>query len=144
MYVELDEDGTRVVARHLFGVEQRTLHPRPAFARIGEMMLLAERHLFDSEGSYSGKHWRPPSLEWQAEKARRGLDPRVNHATRRARRSFTQRGNPEQIRRSTDRGIDFGSRVPYAKYMQDPLRFGHRQVEQFEDTLQRYIVRGVL
>lgn len=137
-------DGDRLAVTHLLGVEHRTLHPRPAFARIGEQMLLAEKHLFDSQGAYAGTPWKRNSPEWTAEKARRGLDRRVNHATRRARRSLTQRGNPDQIRRSTDRGIEFGSKVPHVKYMQDPIRFGTLQHRQFNRTLARWFVEGVL
>jgi hypothetical protein len=151
----LDVDGDRLVVSHLLGVEQRTLHPRPAFARIGEQMLLSERHLFDSEGASSGRHWRRDEPETLAAKERQGLDPRVMHATRRLRRSLTQRGNPDQIRKSTDRGIEFGTRVPYAKYHTDtgderpriiraPVAFDTLQRRQFERTLQRWIMQGFL
>lgn len=142
--VSLDEDGSSLVVTHLLGVEHRTLHARPAFGVIGLQMLHAERQLFDSQGAYAGTPWKRNSPEWTAEKARRGLDRRVNHATRRARRSLTQRGNPEQIRRSTDRGIEFGSKVPHVKYMQDPIRFGTLQQRQFNRTLTRWFVEGVL
>ncbi len=145
--VELDCDGDRLVARYLLGVEQRTLHPRPAFARIGEQMLLAERHLFDSQGSFAGKHWPDIEPETRERKAEEGLDQRVLHATRRLRRSLTQRGNAEQIRHSTDRGIEFGTRVPYAKYHardRPPVAFGQLQRRQFERTLTRWIMNGTL
>lgn len=149
----LDIEGDRLVARHLLAVEQRTLHPRPAFARIGEQMLLAEKHLFDSEGAFAGRHWerdQPSTLEAKAEM---GLDPRVLHATRRLRRSLTQRGNQEQIRKSTDRGIEFGTRVPYAKCHQTgtrnmparpPEAFERLQRRQFERTISRWILNGTL
>lgn len=163
----LDIEGDRLVARHLLAVEQRTLHPRPAFARIGEQMLLAEKHLFDSEGAYAGRHWRPDLPTTLAEKARLGLDPRVLHATRRLRRSLTQRGNPDQIRKSTDHGVEFGTRVRYAKYQtsghyqktgrkeapitvhrrvppRPPVQFGHAQHRQFERTISRWILNGTL
>lgn len=140
-------EGDRLVVTHLLGVEQRTLHPRPAFARIGEQMLAAERHLFDSQGAYSGRQWPRNDPSTDAAKARLGLDPRVMHATRRLRRSLTQRGNPEQIRKSTDRGIEFGTKVPYAKYhrkKRPPVAFGVLQRRQFSDTLQRWIVQGMV
>ncbi len=145
--VDIDEHGSRVVARHLLGVEHRTLHPRPAFARIGEQMLLAERHLFDSQGAFAGRHWPADEPETLERKAELGLDPRVLHATRRLRRSLVQRGNPEQIRRSTDRGIEFGTTVPYAKFHardRPPVQFGRAQRRQFERTLSRWILDGTL
>ncbi len=144
---ELDIHGDRLVTRYFSNVATRALHPRPAYARIGEQMLHAERLLFDSEGAYAGRHWErdePATLE---AKARAGLDPRVLHATRRLRRSLVQRGNPEQIRRSTDRGIEFGTRVPYAKYHErdrPPIQFGRLQRRQFERTLTRWILDGTL
>lgn len=145
--VDFDIDGDRLVVTHLASVEQRTLHPRPAYARVGEQMMLAERHLFDSQGGFAGKHWPPIQPETIAAKQRAGLDPRVLHATRRLRRSLTQRGNTDQIRRSTDRGIEFGTRVPYAKYhsaKRPPVAFGPAQRRQFNQTLSRWIVRGLL
>lgn len=145
--VDFDIDGDRLVVTHLASVEQRTLHPRPAYARVGEQMMLAERHLFDSQGGFAGKHWPQIQPETIAAKQRAGLDTRVLHATRRLRRSLTQRGNPDQIRRSTDRGVEFGTRVPYAKYhaaKRPPVAFGPAQRRQFNTTLSRWIVRGLL
>lgn len=111
------------------------------------MMLLSERHLFDSRGAFAGRVWPDIEPETKERKAELGLDPRVLHATRRLRRSLTQRGTTDQIRRSTDRGIEFGTRVEYAKYHardRPPVAFGRLQRRQFERTLSRWILNGTL
>ena len=158
----IDIDGDRDFARYLLGVEQDTRNARPALTKIGRDMRRYERELFDSQGASGGMPWAPDKPATLAAKSqlrtvagasrRRRLDPRVNHATRRLRKSLTT-GGPGAIRRSTRDSLTFGTSVSYAKYAQrgtkyaparPVLRFTKPQKKAMRQTILRWILDGTL
>lgn len=163
--LDMDVDGDRQFARYLFGVERNTRNARPAFTQIGRDMRRYERELFDSKGASGGTPWeadKPATLAAKRRlrtvpgaKRRRRLDPRVNHATRRLRKSLTAAGkaNPDAIRRTTRDSITYGTSVPYAKFAQRgtkhaPARpvlvFTKPQQKAMRRTVQRWILDRTL
>ena len=160
--VGLDIDGDRSVVAYLIGVEEHARNARPVFRVIGDDMRRYERELFDSQGATGGRPWasdKPATLEAKARlRATAGasrrirLDPRVNHATRRMRKSLT-RGGPDNIRRVTRDSVTHGTQVPYAKYAQrgtrhaearPPVVFSRPQTREMRDKIRDWIMRGAL
>jgi phage gpG-like protein len=148
---ELEVHGEKLISRRLQRMEQASLHAKPAFVAIGLRLLAYELALFESGGASGGDRWERLEASTVREKVRKGQDPRVLHASRRLRRSLTQRGNPDQLRRSHDDRIEFGSRLPYAKYHQTgtrhmparpPLQMTELQKRELTRILQRHIMRG--
>lgn len=142
--LDITVHGEKIVQRQLGRLASRALHAKPAFVQIGLQMLDYELALFNSQGASGGDRWKPISETTRAAKAAHTppLDPRVLHATRRLRRSLTQRGNPDQLRRSHDDRLEFGSRVPYAQFHQSGTsRMPRRPPTQLTELQKRYLVK---
>jgi phage gpG-like protein len=110
-----------------------------------------ETEQFDSEGARGSGGWAPLAPATVAEKARRGLDPRILHATGRLRASLTARGG-DAIRESHPDEMRFGTDVPYAAFHQRgtarmPRRRGIELPATdrhmiFVQTIHRFLVTG--
>ncbi len=145
---EFEAHGDKLVSREILDMGDRALDARPAFRLIADDFRQFERARFDSRGEGT---WRPLAPSTIAEKARKGQDPRILHATGRLRASLTEREDPDAYERIFPNFMLFGSSVPYAHYLQTgtrkmparkPLGFTEEQKVTTLKHLQRYIVHG--
>jgi phage gpG-like protein len=149
--LDLDVFGDKQVARELLRFGDRAADVRPAWNAIIGRLERLEAEQFDSQGGRGSGGWAPLAPATVAEKARRGLDPRILHATGRLRASLTGRGG-DAIRESHPDEMRFGTSVPYARFHQQgtsrmPRR---REIELreldrhmiFVQTVQRFLVTG--
>jgi hypothetical protein len=145
---EFESYGDKLVSRELLDLGDRALDARPAFRLIAEDFRHFEEARFDTRGYGT---WRPLSPSTIREKARKGLDPRILHATGALRRSLTRRDAPDSYVRVFPNFMLFGSSVPYAHYLQTgtrkmparkPLGFTEAQKVTTLKRLQRWIVES--
>jgi phage gpG-like protein len=138
--------GDRLVSREILDMGDRALDARPAFRLIVDDFRTFEAERFDSEGDGT---WKPLQPQTIAEKARKGLDPRILHATGRLRLSLTKKGAPGSYSRVYPNFMLFGSTVPYAHFLQTgtrrmparkPLGFTEAQKVTVLKRLQEHIV----
>lgn len=141
-------EGDKLISRELLDLGDRALDARPAFRLIAEDFRHFEEARFDSAGYGS---WRPLTPGTVHEKATRGLDPRILHATGALRRSLTRNRAPGSYSRVFPNFMLFGSTLSYAKYLQrgtrkmparKPLGFTEAQKVQTLKRLQRFVVHG--
>jgi Phage virion morphogenesis family len=117
---EFEAEGDKLVSRELLDMGDRALDARPAFRLIADDFREFEAARFDSRGEGT---WVPLAPATIREKAERGLDPRVLHATGQLRASLTKKGAKGSYSRIFPSFMLFGSTVPYAKYLQTGTRF---------------------
>lgn len=145
--------GDKLIEREILRVGAHARDARPAFAVIADFMMGETRRQFDSQGAYASGGWKPLKPATVRAKARRGLDPRILHATGALRRSLTRRGDTNQLLELRPDEMRFGSRLVYAAAHQRPrptsplpqrrpLEFTERAKRQIIRTLQRWIVTG--
>lgn len=142
MRLELEAFGDTQFARQILRVGDRAANMRPAFDDVRDLLLGVETKQFSSQGrAYSGG-WKPLAPATKRYKARRGLDPRILHATLRLRKSWTTKGHPDNVYRATADEMFFGSRTPYARYHQlGTSRMPQRRPFQLDDGVRRRIVK---
>lgn len=87
----------------------------PAWVDILSLFFEIETATFESQGRRGGGSWKRDSPEWLARKLRKGLDPRINHATLALRRSMTEPGAPGQVIDIQPGYLKFGSSLPEAE-----------------------------
>jgi phage gpG-like protein len=87
---------------------------KPALEKVADDMMRVTRLQFLSQGRRGGGSWAELSEGWALAKAKRGLDPRILFAKHPLVDSLTDRGDPNQILEITNKGIRYGSSVPYA------------------------------
>lgn len=140
--------GEKLVSRELLDLGDRALDARPAFRLIVDDFRGYEATRFDTRGDGT---WVPLAPSTVAEKARKGQDPRVLHATGSLRASLTERGAKDSYSRVYPTFMLFGTKRPYAKYLQGgtrrmpprkPLGFTEAQKVQTLKRLQRFVVHG--
>jgi phage gpG-like protein len=147
--LDFSADGEQLFARHLLDVVDRGQDATPAFERIADDFMGYEKLRFDTDGYGT---WAPLQPSTIAEKARKGLDPRVLRATGELHRSLTERGDPHQELHITPDFMLFGSNVEYARFHQRgegvpqrrPLGFTETQKRDTVRVLQRYLVTGAV
>lgn len=153
MIIKLSAFGEEQVSREILRVGQHAGDATPAMrvlARFWQHELAAN---FDSQGSHASGGWAPLKPSTVADKRRRGLDPRILHATHALRNSLTRPGAAHSIRVIAPHQAAIGTTVPYARFHQSgtskmPRR---RPVELSADArkrsvkiVQRYIITGAL
>lgn len=150
MRLELDAFGDKQVAREILRFGDRATDARPAWNSIIGQLERLEAAQFDSEGARASGGWAPLAPATVAEKARRGLDRRILHATGALRASLT-RHSDDAIRESHPNEMRFGTTVPYAVFHQRgrgvPQRRSVELTETdrhaiFVQTVQRFLVTG--
>lgn len=152
MRLSLDVFGDVQVDRELLRFADRAVDARPAWDAIMHQLGVLEREQFDSQGARASGGWAPLAPSTVADKARRGLDPRILHATGKLRASLTEPAGPDAIRESLPNAMRYGTSVPYARFHQQgtgrtPQR---REIEltatdrhrMFVQTMQRFLVTG--
>lgn len=145
MRFEFEVHGDKLVSRKLVRFGNRAIDAAPAFRLIADDMRHYETERFDSAGNGT---WAPLEASTIAQKARKGLDPRILHATERLRRSLTSDHAPDQELIITPAFMVFGSKVPYAQFHQKgegvptrkPLGFTEGQKRQILRRLQAHVI----
>lgn len=153
MKVTIDVVGDVQVARRLTRFAGRARDASPAFETIAEFILGENERQFATQGTHASGGWKPLQPETLRRKLRKGLDPRILHATLALEHAMTRRGDRNQILEVTADGLDFGSTLPYFGAHQRPKPTSplpqRRPVELREGArrnvvriLQRYLVTG--
>lgn len=86
----------------------------PALELVADDMMESTATEFESQGRRFGGSWADISEEWRERKVEKGHDPRILYMTHRLIDSLTDRDHPEMLLSVTNRGIRYGSKVPYA------------------------------
>ena len=145
---EFESYGDKLISRKLLDLGDRSLDASPAFRLIADDLRGFERDRFDSRGYGT---WSPLMPSTVAAKASEHLDPRVLHATLALRDSLTVKDAPDQELIITPDFMVFGTKRPYAGFLQrgtrkmvarKPLGFTEPQKVQVLKRLQRFIVTG--
>jgi hypothetical protein len=140
--------GDTLVSRELLDLGDRALDARPAFRLIADDFREYERLRFESRGYGT---WKPLAPATIREKARKGLDPRILHATLELLHSLTRKRAKGAYVRVFPNFMLFGSSVDHAGYLQTgttdmparkPLGFTEAQKVQTLKRLQRFVVHG--
>lgn len=127
MNLTIDVFGDTQFSRELLRIGDRAEDMTPVFRELADDFLQMEREQFDSEGRHSGG-WTPLKPSTIESKQRRGLDPRILHATLALRKSLTVLGAAGQIRKISADELVLGTDVrseegfPYPAAHQRPLR----------------------
>ncbi len=145
---EFEASGDKLVRRELLDMGHRGLDASPAFRVIADDLRHYETERFDSRGYGT---WASLMAATVRDKISRHLDPRVLHATLALRNSLTVKGDENQEVVIAPQFLIFGSKVPYARYLQKgtrrmvmrkPLGFLEAQKVAILKRLQRFIVSG--
>lgn len=149
MRLELDVFGDVQLAREILRFERVADNLEPAFRDLTDDFRTIEARQFSTQGGYRSGGWAPLAASTLAAKVRRGLDPRILHATHKMRDSFTQRDHPDHVEEIDADGFFVGSRAvsdrgfPYPAAHQRPLRgqARRRPVELNEQDRRRWVKR---
>jgi phage gpG-like protein len=110
--------GETVLHRNLMRFADNLAAPVAALEVVAVRLREAAEKQFDSEGSYASGGWAPLAAGTVAEKARKGLDPRILHATGALEQSLVTKFDPNHVERLSADTLTFGSTVPYGGYHQ--------------------------
>jgi phage gpG-like protein len=142
--VSVDVFGEKQVERELLRLSDAAMDMRPAGARFMEYMRSVERQQFDSEGRTGSGGWAPLKPRTAAQKAARGLDPRILRAHDELRKSLTNKGHPNHIEQISADEFFFATRDPKAKFHQGGTRkMPARRVIDLAERNRRKIVKIV-
>jgi hypothetical protein len=145
---EFEAYGDKLVSRELVDMGGRSIDARPAFTLIADDLMASEKRRFNSRGFST---WAPLAESTIASKARRGLDPRVLHATTRLRDSLTRKHDPHQVLIIEPQFLVLGTNLDYAGYLQTgtrrmparkPLGFPVGQRRKAIKRIQKFVVTG--
>lgn len=142
MRLRVEALGVDVLNRNLLAMAERTGDASPAMQGVIDGLYESETRLFDTEGSSGGVRWNPLAPSTIERKARLGLDPRIEHATRELRDSLTKPGG-HNIAIATHEGVIFDSTVPYKPYQRNTLVAPtEAERRQWVKIVQRWIIEG--
>jgi hypothetical protein len=146
---EFEAYGDRLVSREILDIGGRGLDARPAFSAIADDLFKSEERRFNSRGFGT---WDDLADSTIKEKARKGLDPRVLHATLALRESLTKRdeANENQILLIEPQFLVLGTTLSYAEFhqkgkgvpMRKPLGFPVGQRRKAIKRIQKFVVTG--
>lgn len=155
MLIELEIFGDVQLRRELLRFKDATADASPAFEQIlmgtgrGSFSLRKiEGKQFATQGKFASGGWTKLAPSTVAQKARRGLDPRILHATGRLSASLTGPG-PGHIEIVTPQSMIFGTEVPYARFHQSgthrmprrrPIELREQDRRGMVRTLQRHLL----
>lgn len=115
MRMSIDVLGDKLVERQLLRMGSNAVNARQPLGEIQEKIRYASERQFATQGRFAGGSWRKLKPATVAYKRRHRLDPRIEHATLRLRRSMTSKRGREAIRVVTRDELQYGTRVPYAR-----------------------------
>lgn len=142
MRLDLEAFGDVQFSREILRVGANAGNMRPAFDKVHDTIRNVEKKQFSTEGAAYSGGWAPLAPSTVRYKARRGLDPRILHATGRLRRSFTTKGDPDHVYRASADEMFTGSRVPYAKFHQlGTVRMPRRRPFELDELARREILK---
>jgi phage gpG-like protein len=140
--VSIDVFGEKQVERELLRLSDAATDMRPASARFMEYMRSVERSQFDSEGGTGSGGWAPLKPRTVAQKAARGLDPRILRAHDSLRKSLTNKSHGNHVERISADEFFFGTRDPKAKFHQGGTRrMPARRVIDLSERNRRAVVK---
>lgn len=143
MRVSLDFIGEDLVAAEIVGYGVRAQDLRPAFRRSLRVIHDAVDRQFSSQGAYGSGGWRPLAPSTVAEKAAKGLDPRIMHRSYALRDSLLGK-NAYRIQRVNRQSLVYGTHVDYAVYHQrGTSKMPRRRLVQLTNSDRRLIVRSI-
>jgi phage gpG-like protein len=143
MRIELDFFGEDLVASTIVGHGQRAQDLRPAFRRVVKTLQASAERQFDTEGVYGSGGWAPLAPSTKRQKAAKGLDPRILHATGRLKGSL-QGKNADKISRISRQSLVFGSYTSYAVFhVRGTARMPRRRPMQLTKGDRRLITRSI-
>lgn len=138
------------VDRTLARIEAAAEDCSPAWEKMAESFVRAERRQFASEGGYASGGWAPLSPRYAAWKAHHYPGKPILRRTDDLWRSLTTAGGPA-IRVITDRQMILGSDVEYGKYHQRggpnlprrrPIELPESLRREWVKILQRFLITG--
>jgi phage gpG-like protein len=138
MMFRLEAFGDDIVSREMLRVKDHAMDMRPAFHKLHESFIGAEKYQFNTQGG--SERWAPLAASTIAYKARHGLDPRILHATLRLRKSLTTFEGEDHIFEITEDEMLVGSRTPYGIFHQSRqprTRLPRRPPVNLTETLKR-------
>lgn len=150
MRLRLEVFGDVQVDRELLRFTGRLTDASPAFAQLADDFNRIEREQFKTEGGRSSK-WVPIKAATRRAKIKRGLDPRILHATHRLRDSLTKPSGPDVVRKIRPDSLEVGSTVPYGVFHQrgtrtlprrPPVDLTEGDRRRWVQVLQRFLVEG--
>lgn len=150
MQIQIKAYGTEEASSVLFGIAARANDLGPILDTLHDRFRDMESRQFSGQGVYSGK-WAPDKPKTIARKVKRGQDIRILHATRRLRRSLTDKRNADHVFEFTNDKMAIGTRVPYARFHQEGTKkMPQREVVVFTDhertvwreDIAAYIMKG--
>jgi hypothetical protein len=134
--------GEKQINRDLLRVGERAADMRPAFAAIVDFWRSETQLQFASQGGHASGGWKPLKPSTVAEKARRHLRPEILRATDGLFSSLTQKGDPNELLEMTASEVDWGSRLPYARYHQTGTsKMPRRRPIEFTETTRRNTIK---
>jgi hypothetical protein len=117
----------------------------PAWAEILQYFYWIEDATFQSQGRRGGGSWAEDSEDWLAQKARMGLDPRINFATWALYDAMTLPDAPGQKIHMTPASLEVGSDLPQAGPSQQFRTFVKLTPQdrvEFAELMKRHFIRA--
>jgi phage gpG-like protein len=136
-------------AKRLAAIGGRGADARPAWPLVFQQMRADSEERFKSEGEGT---WPKLADITKETKARKGLDPRIMHASNALYRSLTAERGRNTIRRKAKTQLRFGTKLFYADFHQrgrgvpkrPVLQLSERTQEEITRTLSDYVAVGQL
>lgn len=157
MRFRLDVAGDVQVDRELEAFATHATDVRPVLRDIGKDLNLESAKQFQTQGAYASGGWPPLSENYRKRKARMVAQRKMIHgrpATRmeilrltdRMRRSLVNRTDPEHVERVTATTLEWGTRVPYMPFHQNPGPKGgkQRRVLELSERKRQQYMRAIL
>lgn len=145
--VGLKERGADVAARNLEAMGDRARDVRPAKRAVHDVFRKAQQRHYATRGD---GEWPALKQSTREAKARKGLDPRVMHASNALYNSLVSASGAGAVNEARMDELEFGTSVPYAVFhkegrgvpKRDPIGLTARDREAITDTLSRYIAKN--
>lgn len=144
--------GETEVARNMLRRGKRVKDARPAFKDLLSFIRKRVDRTFSYQGAFGGARWAPLRPSTVLAKKRKGLSPKILHATLRLRDSLTKAGSDAVgvVKRGE---LRYGSKVPYGGFHQSrkprerlprraPVQFSEATKREMVKRLQRFIMTG--
>lgn len=114
MRIFIEAHGFEYVEEHIVASAGRAKFLIPALNEVADDMIESTKIEFQSQGRRFGGSWAMYTKPWERQKVKKEYDLRIMYATHRLIDSLTDKDNPEMVLEVTNKGIRYGSSVPYA------------------------------
>ena len=146
--VDVDDSGLQVM---LNGIRSAMNDLTPIWPQVRDVYMTFMRQQFTTEGGYAGVDWAPLSGNYARWKSQQAPGKTILRFRDRMYNSLTQQNHADQVYRTEPQKMEWGTRVPYARFhqlgthkmpkrvvMPPPTR---EQGEAMVDILQAFIFR---